>query len=267
MDFMNRRFVITGASAGIGAELAVALAKRGARLVLAARGKDELEAVARRCSTEGGQAFALPTDVGDPEACKQLIAFAAEKLGGIDCLVNNAGITMWARFDEVTDLSLFEKVMRVNYLGTVYCSHHALPHLKRSRGLLVAVSSLTGKTGVPTRSGYAASKHAVQGLMDSLRIELKESGVDVQVISPGFVDTDIRARAVRSGTTAPNQSVAVPARHTMSVQACVAEMLPALDDRRRELVMMRAPRLSLIAKVLVPQVIDRIAQSRVRERT
>jgi short-subunit dehydrogenase len=103
--------------------------------------------------------------------------------------------------------------------------------------------------------------------MDSLRIELSDDGVGVQVISPGFVATDIRERAVRSGTTAPNQSVEVPSKHTMSVEECVAQMLPAIADRRRELVMMRAPRLSLIAKVLVPRVIDRIARSRVRGRS
>jgi short-subunit dehydrogenase len=266
MDFMNRRFVITGASAGIGAALAIELARRGARLMLAARGREELEGVVRQCQAAGGQAFAVVTDVADPESCKALITAAKDKLGGIDCLVNNAGITMWSRFDEVTDLSLFEKVMRVNYLGTVYCTHYALPMLKESKGLLVAVSSLTGITGVPTRTGYSASKHAVQGFMDSLRIELMGTGVDVQVISPGFVATDIRARAARAGTVAPRTNTEEQPPNTMSVEECVAQMVEAIRLRRRELVMMRASRLARIAKVLVPQVIDRVALARVKER-
>jgi NAD(P)-dependent dehydrogenase (short-subunit alcohol dehydrogenase family) len=115
------------------------------------------------------QAIAVPTDVTDPNACKRLIDESVRQFGGIDILVNNAGIGAIARFKEVTDLSIFEQVMRVSYLGAVYCTYYALPHLKASKGLLVAISSLCGKQGVPTRSGYVASKHAMQGFFDTLR--------------------------------------------------------------------------------------------------
>jgi NAD(P)-dependent dehydrogenase (short-subunit alcohol dehydrogenase family) len=137
----------------------------------------------------------LPTDLARPDECRALVDDAVAALGGIDAVVHDAGITMHARFDEVRDLSLYETLMRVNYLGPVHVTHRALPHLRARRGLVVAVSSLLGLTGAPTRTGYAASKHALQGFMDSLRLEVAADGIDVLVVSPGFVATGIRARA------------------------------------------------------------------------
>jgi short-subunit dehydrogenase len=192
MAFTNKTFVITGASAGIGQALAIQLAQQGANLVLAARNQAALETTAEACMKAGGKAIAVPTDVSNSEACHNLIESAVKTFGAIAGLINNAGISMWARFDQVTDLSIFEQIMQVNYLGAVYCTHYALPYLKESQGLLVAISSLCGKTGIPTRSGYVASKHAMQGFFDTLRIELRGTGVDVLVVSPGFVATDIR---------------------------------------------------------------------------
>jgi NAD(P)-dependent dehydrogenase (short-subunit alcohol dehydrogenase family) len=157
MRMHGKTVVITGASAGIGEELAVAMAARGAKVALAARDVPALERVASRCTSAGGRALVVPTDVTDPAQCRALVDRTVAEFGGLDVLVNNAGISMWARFDEITDLSIFERIMRVNYLGSVYCTHAALPHLSRARGLFVAVSSLTGKTGVPTRTAYAAS--------------------------------------------------------------------------------------------------------------
>jgi short-subunit dehydrogenase len=170
---------------------------------------------------------------------------------------------MWARFDEVTDLSLFERLMRVNYLGAVYCTHFALPHLVRAGGLIVAVSSLTGKTGVPTRTGYAASKHAMQGFFDSLRIELKERGVDVLVVSPGFVATDVRARAVGGDGRPLGKSKRREDRRTMPVERCAELIAAAMEKRRRELVM--GPPGALFMKLLAPAVIDRLAARAIRD--
>ncbi len=171
----------------------VVWASRGDNVVLAARNEDELRKLAKEC---GPNALVVKTDVTDPKQCEAMVKAAVDRFGGIDVLVNNAGISMWARFREITDLTLFERIMKVNYLGTVYSTHYAIEHLIRSRGLVVGISSLTGKTGVPTRSGYAASKHAMQGFLDSIRIELRGTGVDVLVVSPGFVKTDIRSRVL-----------------------------------------------------------------------
>jgi NAD(P)-dependent dehydrogenase (short-subunit alcohol dehydrogenase family) len=205
--------------------------------------------------------------VTDPEQCRALVDEAVERFGGIDVLVNNAGISMWARFEEVSDLTLFERIMRVNYLGSVYCTHHALPHVKRARGLLVAVSSLTGKTGVPTRTGYAASKHAMQGFFESLRIELLGSGVDVLVASPGFVRTGIRERVLGPDGEPTGASPRDEAGgRTMSLEECTRILVRTIDRREREVVMTAAAKVGMWMKLLAPALVDRVALRAVREK-
>jgi len=195
-SFRENVVVITGASSGIGRELAFQLADQGAWLSLAARNAERLESAAAQCRERGGKALVVPTDVSQQGQCRNLIERTVAEYDRIDALINNAGITMWARFDELQDLSLLEWIMQVNYLGSLYCTYYALPYLKQTRGRIVGVSSLTGKTGVPTRSGYAASKHAMVGFFDSLRIELADDGVSVTMIYPGFVATEARKRAL-----------------------------------------------------------------------
>ena len=266
MDFRGKHVLITGASTGIGRELAVALARRGARLTVAARGRAALDETVRQIVAAGADALALPTDVTDPAACGRLVEQAVARFGGLDVLVNNAGISMWARFDEVTDLSIYEQLMRVNYLGAVYCTHHALPHVTKARGLLVAVSSLTGKMGVPTRTGYAASKHALQGFFDSLRIELEGSGVDVLVVSPGFVATEVRAHAFGADGKPLGASPRREDRETMPLEECVDLMVAAMERRRRELVMTRMARLGLALKLVAPSLVDRMTAAAIKKR-
>jgi NAD(P)-dependent dehydrogenase (short-subunit alcohol dehydrogenase family) len=266
MDFRDKTVVITGASSGIGRALAVALAERGTRLVLGARGADELAATVSSCEAAGARAIGVPTDVADEAACSRLIDAAVAAFGGVDVLVNNAGISMWARFDELEDMATVERVMRVNYLGSVYCTHHALPHLEASRGLLVAISSLTGKFGTPTRSAYAASKHAVQGFFDSLRVELVGTGVDVLVVSPGFVATDIRAHAVGPDGRPRGVSPRDEARGTMPLDVCVRQIVKAMERRDRELVMTAKGRIGLWLRLLAPSLVDRMAARALRER-
>jgi short-subunit dehydrogenase len=180
-SFRENVVVITGASSGIGRELAFQLADQGAWLSLAARNAERLDAAAAQSRERGGKALIVPTDVSQQSQCRNLIERTVAEYHRIDTLINNAGITMWARFEEIQDLSLLEWIMQVNYLGSLYCTYYALPYLKHTRGRIVGVSSLTGKTGVPTRSGYAASKHAMAGFFDSLRIELADDGVSVTI--------------------------------------------------------------------------------------
>lgn len=259
MNFANQTIILTGASAGIGQSLAIALAQRGANLVLAARNRGALEETVATCVKQGGALKAVQTDVTHPEACQQLVEAAIQAFGRIDSLVNNAGISMLTRFDEVTDLSIFEQVMRVNYLGAVYCTYYALPYLKASRGLLVAISSLSGKTGVPTRSGYVASKHAMQGFFDTLRIELRSTGVDVLVVSPGFVATDIRQRALGADGKPLGKSPRDESKDTMPVDECVRQIVQAMERRQREQVMTLKGKIAPWVKLLAPGLVERIA--------
>jgi NAD(P)-dependent dehydrogenase (short-subunit alcohol dehydrogenase family) len=251
--------VLTGASRGIGREMALQLAAEGARLVLAARDGDEIAALAAECERRGGRAVAVPTDVGEEAQCAALIAQAVEAFGRIDMLINNAGISMWALFETVTDLSIFERIMRVNYLGSVWCTWHALPHLRETKGRIVAVSSLTGKTGVPTRSGYAASKHAMNGFFDTLRIELEGTGVSVTVACPDFVATEIRERAF-GPDGAPLGTSPVQEARVMTAETCARLILAGAAERKRELIMSARGRLGLWLKLIAPGLIDRIAR-------
>ena len=259
--FRDNVVVLTGASAGIGREMALQLARRGASLVLAARDAAKLEEVAAGCRALGAKAVAVPTDVGDEAQCRALVERTIAEFGRIDTLINNAGLSMWARFDEVTTLEPFERMMRVNYLGSVYCTHHALPHLKRAKGLIVGVSSLTGKTGVPTRSGYAATKHAMTGFFDSLRIELWDTGVTVTMAYPGFVSTGIRERAFGpDGRPLGAGKSPVRESEVMTPEECARQILAAAAARRRELIMTTRGKVGWMLKLVAPTLVDRIAR-------
>jgi short-subunit dehydrogenase len=261
----EQRIILTGASEGIGRALALALAARGARLALAARDRSRLETLAQECRGRGGDARALPTDVTNNQDCEWLVDETVKAFGGIDVLVHNAGITMWSRFDALQDLSIFERLLEVNYLAPVRLTALALPHLKASKGLLVAVASLAGLTGVPERSGYAASKHAMIGFFDSLRIELAGSGVEVCVIAPDFVVSEIHKRAIGPDGEPLGESPMQQAK-IMTAEACAARIVRAIDKRERQVLMSTRGKLGRWLKLLAPSLIDRIAARAIRER-
>jgi short-subunit dehydrogenase len=260
----RQTFVVTGASDGIGAALVVTLAGRSVNLVLAARNEEKLREVARQCNAAGAQTLVVRTDVAARSDCQALVERAVASFGGIDVLVNNAGISMLSRFDQVQDLSIFERLIQVNYLGAVYCTYFALPWLKKSRGLVAAISSLQGKTGFPLYTGYSASKHAMQGFFDSLRIELRGSGVDVLVVSPGPVATSIHINRM-GGDGKPQATNESPASTEMSVQECARQIARAIRARRRELVMTVAGKLIGWMKQVTPGTVDRLVDRAVKK--
>jgi short-subunit dehydrogenase len=256
--------VVTGASQGIGKALCLQLAVQRPRLVLAARDAAALESVAAQCRAQGAETLVVPTDVADEAACRALVEGTVGRFGGVDVLVNNAGVGMLARFEDVTDLSLYERLMRVNYLGSVYPTFYALPHLKRSRGQIVAVSSLVGLTGVPMRTAYAATKHAQVGFFDSLRIELRDNGVSVTVIAPYFVQSEIRRRSPGPDGR-PVEASPVKEAEIMSAQECARLMVRAMEKRQRMLVMSFKGKLGRWAKLVAPGLVDRMAAGTVRK--
>ena len=256
--FRGNVVVVTGASAGIGLEVSRQLARQGALLVLAARGPVLLEAAAESCRALGAEAISVPTDVADSEQCRRLIDATVDRFGRIDTLINNAGISMHARFDELGDISAVERITSINYFGSVYCTWFALPHLKATRGRIVAVASLTGKNGVPTRSLYAGTKHAMAGFFDSLRIELENDGVSVTVIYPGFVATDIAERALGPNGQ-PLGTRPVVKRAAMRVEECARQTIKASGTRSREVIMTRRARIGMWLKIISPGIVDRMA--------
>lgn len=267
--FENNVVIITGSSAGIGKELSLQLADQGAILVLAARDLNKLEEVAKECITRGCKAIPVKTDVSDKMQCKDLIDIAIKKFGRIDTLINNAGISMFTRFDEIKDMDLIEKIMKINYLGSVYCTYYALPYLKKSKGRIIGVASLTGKTGVPTRTAYSASKHAMAGFFDSLRIELSGTelsgtGVSVTMIYPGFVSTEIREHAL--GGDGKSLSIShVKESKVMSVETCAKLIINAAAKRKRELVMTLRGKIGLWMKLIAPKLVDDISRKSIKK--
>ena len=194
-----------------------------------------------------------------------LVARTVERFGALDALVNNAGITMWSRFDELRDLTVFERLLAVNYLGAVYATAAALPHLRRAHGLIVAVASVAGLTGVPERTGYAASKHALVGFFESLRIELRGSGVDVTIVAPDFVVSEIHRRAI-GPDGAPLGRTPMQEARIMSAERCAQLIAAAMRRRRRLLITSRRGRLGRWARLLAPALVDGIAARAIRER-
>ena len=259
MAFPNKTIIITGASDGIGAELARQLAVPGARLVLAARSLDKLHAVAAACTAAGAQVLAQRADVSVEADCASLIKATVEKFGGIDMLVNNAGVSMHAWFEDITDFSTFETLFRVNTMSAIWLTRDALPYLKQSRGLIAGVSSLAGKTGVPARTTYCASKFAMTGFFEALRIELAGSGVDVTMIYPGVVDTNIRRNGLkgdgaRAGVSGLSEAGA------MSIEECARQIIVALGSRKRELIMTGKGKFGMLLKAVAPALVDNMAR-------
>ena len=256
--------IITGASKGIGAELARQLAARGAALALVARDRAALERVASECVALGARAEVIVADVALEEDCRRMVERAVAAFGRIDTLVNNAGATMWARFEDIRDMAILARIMQVNFMGAVYCTRYALPHLKASRGRLAGIASLTALVGVPTRSGYAASKHAMRGFFDSLRIELADSGVSVTMIYPGFVSTGIRENATGPDGK-PIQVSPVKEGEVMGVEECARISLGAIEARRREVVMTFRGKMGMFLKLVAPGLVDRIARNAIEK--
>ena len=261
--------VITGASDGIGAEMARQLASsQGAKiaLVLGARDETRLTQVASQCAAFGAQTLVLPTDVSLEPECRALISATVAKFGRIDALINNAGISAQALFEEVKagDLAWYEQLMRVNLWGSVWCTHAALPHLKQSRGSGVAVSSLAGLIGVPGRTAYSASKFAMTGFFEALRAELKTAGVSVTIAYPGVVATQIRHHGLNAAGEAAGSS-GLKEDDAMSVEECAKLILQGMAARDREVVMTAKGKLGRWLKLLAPAQVEAMALAALKD--
>jgi short-subunit dehydrogenase len=234
------------------------LAGQGAKVVLAARRADLLEQAATACRQAGGEALAIQTDVTDQAQCKALVEKTVAAFGRLDLLVNNAGLAVIARLEDYSDLSLFRQVMDVNFYGAVYCSYYALPHLIQSQGRIVAVSSLGGKAPLPYNSPYIASKFAMHGFFDSLRIELKRHAVSVTVICPYWVVTGFHeAQMDKQGVPKGPSGRAIYTKKMMTAERCAEITLRAAHKRRREL-LMGPGALIVWLRLLAPGLLDRM---------
>jgi len=260
--FKGRTVIITGASSGIGKALALQLADEGAWLALAARNAQRLDSLAEECQQRGGKALAIPTDVADESQCRALVQRTQEMYGRIDTLVNNAGIDVVGKLEDLPDLSLFKQVIAVNFYGTVYCTYYALPYLKETRGRIVNISSLGGMLAIPFNTSYVASKFAVIGFSDSLRMEVEQAGVSVTAICPFLVVTEFHERYLdKDGQPKGPSGRAIYTEHTMSADQCAQIVLRAARRRKRQVVIRPGP-LALWLKLIAPGWVDRLTISR-----
>jgi short-subunit dehydrogenase len=225
--------VITGASSGIGHALALEFASRGASLSLAARRIHLLNEL--RDMLPDTDVLTIQTDVTNENSCKNFINSTLQYFGRIDILINNAGLSMRALFDDI-ELSVFKQVMDVNFYGTVYCTKYALPHLIHSRGSLVGIISVAGHIGLPARSAYAASKFAVRGFLDTIRLENIHTGLHVLVAAPGFTASEIRKSALKADGT-PQGDTPRKENKMMSSSACAYLIANAIEKRKRSVVL------------------------------
>jgi short-subunit dehydrogenase len=252
--FSNKVVIVTGGSEGIGRALIGLLIAAGARVATCGRNYDKLYALQLEYSQ-----FMLHTmvcDVSNEEECRRFVQSTVETFSTIDILINNAGISMRSLFD-ATEMNVIRQLMDVNFMGAVYCTKAALPYLIGTKGTIVGVSSTAGYRGLPGRSGYSASKFALQGWLESLRTELMYTGVHVMWVSPGFTTSNIRNAALNSKGVSQGESVLDESK-LMSAETCAKYILNAVEKRKRVLVLTFMGKLTVFLNKFFPSLSDKL---------
>lgn len=251
-SFRDKVVVITGASSGIGKAFAQEALKRGAKIALCARNLEKLQAEFQ----ESSGVLLSKADVSKEEDCKRLIAQTVQKFGKIDVLINNAGISMRALFDEV-QLDVIKELMDINFWGAVYCTKYALPHIIAQKGIITGISSIAGYRGLPGRTGYSASKFAMQGFMEALRTELLRTGTSVHWFCPGFTASNIR-NVARSADGTSQGETPLAEDKLMSAETSVQIMMDAMEKRKRTVVMTFQGKITVWLNKLFPSLADKL---------
>jgi short-subunit dehydrogenase len=253
--FKDKVAIVTGASSGIGLATATLLAKYQAKVVLAARSEDKLNELSRQLS-QYSEVISVKTDVSIQEECRRLIEKTIQKFGRIDILINNAGISMRAMFKDL-DLSVIHRLMDVNFWGTVYCTKYALPYLLESKGSVVGVISTAGYKGLPGRTGYSASKFAINGFLDTLRSEHLYDGLHVMIYAPGFTASNIRKTALMADGSFQGETPREEGK--MMTSERVGEiMLNHIRKRSRRATLTFTGKLLLVLTRLFPTITDHL---------
>lgn len=254
----KRVAIITGASSGIGLAIAKELAANGISVVLAARKIESLKELEQEIKLAGGEALSVQTDVSIESDCKNLIQASLTRFGQIDILINNAGLSMRGLFQE-TDLSVLKTLMDVNFWGTVYCTKYALPHIIQTKGSIVGISSIAGFIGLPGRSGYSASKFAMNGFLSTIRVENLKKGVHVMVVAPGFTASNVRLAALNEsgspqGETPRNED------KMMSAETVAQYVYKGIVKRKRTIILtFTEGKLTVFLSKWVPALLDKLS--------
>ncbi|MEE4197369.1 MAG: SDR family oxidoreductase [Bacteroidales bacterium] len=252
----NKVVIITGASSGIGRACAYEFASRRAKIVCASRNYEQLKIIEKDLKAKGSEAFAVQADVSLEEDCKNLIAQTIEKYGKIDILINNAGISMRALFKDV-DLNVIRRLMDVNFWGAVYCTKYALPHILDSRGSIAGITSIAGFHGLPGRSGYSASKFALHGFLETLRIENLKNGLHVLIAAPGFTASNVRKSALSADGSPQGQSPLNESK-LMPAEKVARQIAKGIIFRKRNIIISFEGKLSVLLQRVIPKSLDRL---------
>jgi len=248
--------VITGASSGIGKALAEVFAARGSKLVLAARNVEKLDEIRQVCSSKGVSVITVACDVSKEDDCRILIERAVAEFGTIHILINNAGISMRALFADL-DLKVLRQLMDTNFWGAVYCTRFAIPYLLANRGSVVGVSSIAGKKGLPGRTGYSASKFALEGFLETLRTENLKKGLHVLVACPGFTRSNIRNTALSKDGSVQGESPRNE-KKMMQPEEVATRIYEAVMNRKRDLVLTSEGKMTVWLNKFFPAFMDKM---------
>ena len=252
--FKDKVVIVTGASSGIGEAAAREFAGNGSKVVLAARSEEKLSEIVREIRDAGGIACFQKTDVTNENDCRRLVEKAVAEFGTVHILINNAGLSMRASFDDV-DLNVLRRLMDVNFWGTVYCTKYALPYIVANRGSVVGVSSVAGFHGLPGRTGYSASKFAMHGFLETVRIENLKKGLHVMIIAPGFTSTEIRKHALTADGTEQGHSPRNE-QNLVSPEFVAGWILKGIRKRKRNKLLTWDGRLTALLQRIIPDVVD-----------
>ncbi len=255
MNLKNKICVITGGTSGIGRALVKECLKQGAFVVTCGRKEEKLQEIEKEINSE--KLFTKKTDVSIASSCEAFIQYAIEKTGKIDILINNAGMSMRALFKDMKDTSVIEKLMEVNFRGTLYCTHFAFPELLKNKGVVVGVSSIAGYRGLPGRTGYSASKYAMQGFLEALRTENLFSGLHVMWVCPGFTSSNIRKTALNDKGNAQTETP-LDEQNLMSAEEVAVRIVNGIIKKKRTLVMTSQGKLTVWVNKLFPALADKL---------
>ena len=248
--------LITGASSGIGKALAFAFGREQASIVICARSPESLETVSDELRRSGIDTLAVQADVSQEADVQKLIDATIQTYGRLDILINNAGISMRSMLLDL-DPAVIRKVMDINFMGTVYATRYALPHILKTKGSIVGISSIAGYRGLPVRSGYSASKFAMNGFLEALRTELLDTGVHVLVACPGFTTSNIRVSALNNEGRVAGETMRDESK-MMSAEECADHIVKAVKGRKRDLILTFQGRLTVFLNKWVPGLMDRL---------
>ncbi len=259
----NTVVLITGGTSGIGRACALEFGRAGARVVITGRDTIKLTDAAAELTAAGIDYHTVQADVGNPDAAQRAVADAIAAFGRLDVLINNAGLSMRAKFADV-EVKVLEQLMQVNFFGTVYTTKAALPYLLQSKGTIVGISSIAGFRGLPGRTGYSASKFAMNGFLEALRTELLPQGVNVLTAAPGFTASNIRHAALMANGQAQNDTPRDEGK-MMSSEEVARHLRQAVEQRRRTLVLTGQGKLTVFLNKWLPGLTDKLVLANFRK--